>query len=464
MEHFLDQVQATANVIKDFIWGPPLLVLVVGGGLFLALRSGGIAYRHFGYIIRNTVMKMFKQESHGDGEVSSFQALSTALAGTVGTGNIVGVSGAILLGGPGSIFWMWIAAIVGMTTKFTEATLAIAYREIDETGRVRGGPMYYIKNGMRQPWLAKLYAFFAGFAMLAIGSLVQSNAISNTVLDTFHVPTWVSGIIIAVLALFVVVGGIKRIGQVTERLVPIMAVIYIIGGIIVLIVHRAHLWEAFTSIFTCAFSLQAAGGGLAGYTLIMAIRAGVSRGVFTNEAGWGSSAIAHAAATTDHPARQGMWGVFEVFADTIVICTLTALVILSTGVWQGHDNAASLVAFSFGEGFAAGRYIVTIGLILFAFSTALGWNYYGETCVEYLLGPVGKNVYRYIYIGCLFIGAVTELPLVWVFADILNGLMALPNVIGLIALSGVAVALFKDFFKDPDRIRTDVSEWKKLVR
>ncbi|MDO5733820.1 MAG: sodium:alanine symporter family protein [Eubacteriales bacterium] len=460
----MDVLTKMVTFVYDMVWGMPMLVLLIGCGIFLTIRTRAVAFRRFPFIIKNTLFKVFDRETHGEGTLSPFQALSTALAATVGTGNIVGVSGAIILGGPGAIFWMWIAALFGMTTKMAEATLAIAYRDIDEEGRVSGGPMYYISKGLNWRWLGKVFAFFGTFATFGIGNTVQSNAISNTLYESFQIPKIVSGLVVAVIAFAVIIGGIKRIGAFTEKLVPVMSLFYIIGGIIVIIIHRQHLGSAFASIFREAFNLRSASGGVAGYTMMLAMRNGIARGVFTNEAGLGSSPIAHAAASCDHPMRQGMWGVFEVFVDTIVVCTITALVILSTGVWQNHENAASLVAFSFQEGFAAGRYIVSIGLALFALSTILGWAYYGESCARFLFGPKIGKYYRYVFIPLIVVGAVTKLDFVWLIADSLNGLMAIPNLIGLIALSGVIVKLQKDFYSDPLRIRKNPEEWQDLLK
>lgn len=460
----MDNLTKAMAKLSEILWGVPMIVLLLGCGIFLAIRTRGVAYRRFGFILKNTLFKMFEKSDHGSGEVSPFQALSTALAATVGTGNIVGVSGAILAGGPGAVFWMWIAAIFGMTTKMTEATLAVAYRNIEPDGTVRGGPMYYITNGLKQKWLGKMFAFFGTFATFGIGNMVQSNSISNTLYKSFGINPWITGIIVGIITFVVIIGGIKRIGSFTEKLVPFMAAFYILGALVVLFMQRQNLGSAFLSIFQCAFTPRAATGGAIGYTVMMAMRNGIARGVFTNEAGLGSSPIAHAASTTDHPARQGMWGVFEVFIDTIVVCTLTALVILSSGIWEGHDNAASLVADSFDHNFFLGKYIVTIGLTLFALSTILGWEYYGETCARFLFGDTFGLVYRYTFVPLVVVGAVTELDLIWAIADNLNALMAFPNLIGLVALSGVVVKLQKDFYKDPLRIRKDPQEWRQFLK
>ncbi|MDO5737860.1 MAG: sodium:alanine symporter family protein [Eubacteriales bacterium] len=449
--------------IYNVVWGMPVLVLLVGCGIYLTVKTRFIAFRKFPFIVKNTLFKIFEKEHHGEGNLSPFQALATALAATVGTGNIVGVSGAILLGGPGAVFWMWVAALFGMSTKMAEATLAVAYRDVDSDGRVAGGPMFYISKGLNWRWLGKTFAFLGTFATLGIGNTVQANAISETLYLTFRIPKLASGIVVAVIVFAVIIGGIKRIGSFAEKLVPFMSVFYILGGIIVLILHRENLGVAFASIFKEAFNIRSAGGGVAGYTMLVAMRNGVARGVFTNEAGLGSSPIAHAAATSDHPSRQGMWGVFEVFMDTIVVCTITALVILSTGLWEQHENAASLVAYCFSEGFAGGRYLVSIGLALFALTTILGWAYYGESCCRYFFGQKSGIIYKLIFVPLIVVGAVIKLDLIWLIADSLNGLMAIPNLIGLFGLSGVVYRLQKDFYADPLRIRKDNAEWEQVL-
>ncbi len=449
--------------VNDFIWGLPLLILLVGTGIYLSIRLKFISFTKFGFILKNTLLKMFDKHELEEGQVSPFQALSTALAATVGTGNIVGVSGAILLGGPGAVFWMWVAALFGMLTKYSEATLAVAYRETRPNGEVAGGPMYYLKNGLNMEWLGKIFAFLAAFATFGIGNSVQSNAISNVLYENFAIPKLATGIVVAIIAFLVIIGGIKRIGAFTEKLVPFMAAFYIIGAIVILVMRASAVGPAFASIFKYAFTARAAVGGGIGYTVMMAMRSGVARGVFTNEAGLGSSPIAHAAASTDHPVRQGMWGVFEVFIDTILVCTMTALVILTTTAWEAEPNAATLVADSFEQGFSGGRYIVTIGLVLFALSTILSWEYYGETSARFIFGDGFGKVYKVIYIPIIVLGATIDLDNVWIIADIMNGLMAIPNLIGLLLLSNVVIRLTDDFFKDPDRIRTSEEEWKHLT-
>ncbi len=453
------------KVLNGYIWGLPMIILLVGCGLYLAIRTRFIAFRKFPFIVKETIGRVISKNQHTGhvGEVSSFQALSTALAATVGTGNIVGVSGAILLGGPGAIFWMWIAALMGMTTKMAETTLAVAFRDVKEDGSIQGGPMYYISKGLGLNGLAKFFAFFAMIATLGTGNTVQSNAISETLYASFQVPKLASAIVITLITSIVIIGGIKRIGAFTEKLVPFMSVLYVVGALLIIFSRITHVPAAFGLIFRGAFQTKAAAGGIGGYTLVLAMRNGVARGVFTNEAGLGSSPIAHAAASTDHPARQGLWGVFEVFVDTIVVCTITSLVILTTGVWTGHGDASSLVAFSFEEGFPGGKYVVTFGLVLFALSTILGWEYYGETCCRYLFGDKVGNYYKFIFVPLVFVGALIRLDAVWAISDNLNGLMAIPNLIGLIGLAGVFVRLQKQFFSDHPSEPYQVEDWMSIL-
>lgn len=443
----MEMIMKINGFINGIVWGPPMLLLIVGTGIYLTVRTNYFSIVKLGYVLKNTLMKMFSKDDKGSGEVSAFQAVSTALAATVGTGNIAGVATAIALGGPGAIFWMWFAAIVGMTTKFAEVVLAVHYRETTPDGRVVGGPMYYITNGLKQPWLAKIFAFFGALAAFGIGNMVQSNSIAEALNVTFGLPKLGVGIFCAVFAAIVVVGGIKRIGKVTEIFVPFMAAFYILGGLAIIIVNASHIPAAFVLIFKSAFTGQAATGGFVGSTIMLAMRYGVARGVFTNEAGLGSAPIAHAAATTDHPVRQGLWGVFEVWIDTLVIASITALSIIVTGVWETGASGASLTTAAFNSVLPVyGGWIVAIGLLLFAFSTILGWEYYGERCAEYLFGPKVNMIYRVLWIPFIVIGSVGGLNLLWDLADTLNGLMAIPNLIALVFLSPKVFELTKDFF------------------
>ena len=373
--------------IGDIVWGWPMLILLVGTGIVLTFRLKFIQIREFVYIIKSTLFKMFSKSSDGHGEVTAFQAVATALAATVGTGNIAGVALAIAIGGPGAIFWMWLSAFFGMATKFSEVVLAIVYREKNKDGSISGGPMYYIKNGIKMPWLAKLFAMFGMLATLGTGNMTQSNAVASVLDQTFGINKLFVGCVLAILAGIVIIGGIKRIGVVTEKLVPFMAAFYIIGAIVIIAKNIGAVPGAFALIFGSAFSTQAMTGGFAGASVKLMMKMGISRGVFTNEAGLGTAPIAHAAATTDHPVRQGMWGIFEVLMDTLIICTMTALVIIVTGQWNSGLQGAVLTTTAFETGFKGGSFVVAFGLTFFAFSTILGWAYYGERCMEFL-----KNV------------------------------------------------------------------------
>ncbi len=442
----MEQIMAVNGFINGIVWGPPILVLIVGAGLFLSVKTGFFSITKLGYILKNALFKMFAKGSEGEGEVTPFQAVATALAATVGTGNIAGVATAIAAGGPGAIFWMWLAAILGMTTKFAEVVLAVNFREKTEDGRFVGGPMYYIENGLKWKWLAVLFAIFGGFAAFGIGNMVQSNSVADALETSFGIAPWMTGVVLAVLTALVIIGGIKRIGAFTEKLVPFMAAVYILGGLAILVINIAKIPAAFGLIFSSAFTGQAAVGGFVGVGIRQAIRYGIARGVFTNEAGLGSSPIAHAAATTDHPVRQGLWAVFEVFMDTLVICTITALAIITSGVWQTGATGAALTTEAFGATLPGGGYIVSIGIVLFAFSTIVGWEYYGERCAEYLFGPKVIMVYRVLWIPFVVVGAIGGLGFIWDLADTLNGLMAIPNLIGVVFLSGTVFKLTKEFF------------------
>lgn len=431
---------------NDFLWGLPLILGIMGTGIYISIRLSGIQFKRLGFALKNTLGKAFEKTDTLDGDISPFSALATALAATVGTGNIVGVSLAIIMGGPGAIFWMWVAAIFGMATKFAEVTLAINYRE-KRAGSYVGGPMYYIEKGLNNKKLAKLFAIFASLAVFGIGNSTQSNAIAGVLRDSFGINTVISGLVLSGIAAIVIVGGLATISKVTEKLVPFMSIFYILGSAWIIFLNRANLIPAIQSIFVGAFAPMSVAGGAAGLTVKSVISAGVARGVFTNEAGLGSSPMAHASASTDHPVRQGLWGITEVFVDTMIICSLTALVILTTGVDRSVGvDARSLVATAFSSTSSAGGLILSLGITLFAFSTILGWAYYGELAISYLLGEKVKKYYRIIYVIMVFIGANMDLGLAWTVANILNGLMALPNLYAVIKLSPVLVKLKDEFF------------------
>jgi AGCS family alanine or glycine:cation symporter len=443
MEFFME----LNSKINSIVWGPPFLVLIVGTGVLYTFRTNFMSITKMGYVMKNTLLKMFDKSTVGEGEVTPFQALATALAATIGTGNIAGVATAIALGGPGAVFWMWLSAIFGMATKYGEVVLAVKYREKTPDGRFVGGPMYYIRNGLNLKWLAAIFALFGALAAFGIGNMTQANSVAAVLEANFGVNKLISGIVIAAATAAVVLGGLKRIVQVTEKLVPFMAAFYVLGGIIILVMKISEIPAAFGLIFSSAFTGTAAVGGFAGSTIMMAARYGVARGVFSNEAGLGSAPIAHAAATTDSPVKQGLWGIFEVFMDTIVVCSMTALAIMLTGVWQTGETGAALSALAFDTAIPGiGGTIVAIGVLLFAFSTLISWEYYGERCAEYLLGSKVILPYRVLFIPFIVIGALGRLVAIWDIADTLNGLMALPNLIGLLGLSGVVIKLTKEYF------------------
>ncbi|KKB39432.1 alanine/glycine:cation symporter family protein [Bacillus thermotolerans] len=439
MQEKLSEVLGT---VSGFIWGLPLLILLVGTGIYLTFRLGFLQLRLLPYSLKLAFSK--SQDKSSEGDISHFQALMTALAATVGTGNIVGVATAVLLGGPGAIFWMWLSAFFGMATKYAEAILAVKYRVQDEDGEMSGGPMYYLERGLKQKWLGVLFAIFGACAAFGIGNLVQANAVAGVMNDTFNVPFYITGIILVIFAALVLLGGIKSIGRVTAFFVPIMAAFYLIAGLIVLIMNISEIPAAFALIFTDAFTGEAVAGGAIGAV----IRYGVARGVFSNEAGLGSAPIAAAAAKTDLPGRQALVSMTQVFIDTILICSVTGLTIVMANQYGSITNASALTSASF-EHFlgSAGSYVVALGLLFFASSTIIGWSYYGEKCFSYLFSKKVVKYYRIVFVAAVFVGAVTSLELVWLFADIMNGLMAFPNLVGLIGLSGVVVYETKKVLK-----------------
>ena len=438
-----------------------MLALLVGTGVYLTFRTGWIQVRWFGYILKNTVGTLFRksEKDHGN-NLTPFQAVTTALAGTVGTGNIAGVTGAIFVGGPGAVFWMWVSAFFGMCTKYSEIALAMQYRSTDENGVHKGGPMYYIEKGLGKnwKWLAVIFAILGGLASFGIGNIAQSSEIAGAMNGLFGISPLITGIILAVLVAIVLIGGVKRIGQVTSYLVPFMALFYIAAGIIVIILRVGQIPAAFAAIFSSAFSFEAVGGGVFGYAIMVAMKQGFARGVFSNEAGLGSAPIAHAASSTEEPAEQAIWGVFEVFFDTIVICTITAMAVLLSGMPLGADalagyaskGAAAVAAFNSILPGTLGGTIIQISLLFFALSTILSWSYYGERCWGYITGnsKTFDLVYKVIFILFCIVGATGSGTLMWDIADTLNGMMAIPNLIALLGLSGVVAKITKDYFKD----------------
>jgi len=449
----------------NIIWGIPMLILMLGTGIYLSFRTRGAIFTRFGTVMGNTLKTIFKpQKSDVDGTITPFQAVCTALAATVGTGNIVGIAVAISIGGPGAIFWMWVCAVLGMVTKFCETTLAVAYREKNKQGDFVGGPMYYISKGLGWKNIAIVFCLFAVLASFGVGNMVQANAVSGGLESAFHLPTYVTGIVLALLVGLVIIGGIKRIANVAEKLVPFMAVMYIAVAVTVLIINIEKVPAALVVIVKDAFSGTAAAGGFAGSTMLYAARIGVARGVFTNEAGLGSAPIAHACAKTDHPARQGCWGAFEVFFDTIVMCTITALVIIISGLWKSGVDGTAISLEAFNSAIPGGNYVVSVGLVLFAFATIIAWYYYAEKALEYIAGYRAVRVYQAVFVVLVFVGCVAEIDVVWQLADLFNGMMAIPNLIALIALSATIVKLTQDFFQDPTRIRPNDTSFASMLQ
>ncbi|MGX9755873.1 alanine/glycine:cation symporter family protein [Clostridioides difficile] len=435
------------NKVDAFIWGPPLLVLLVGTGILLTVRLGVVQITK----LPRALKLIFSAENKGSGDVSSFAALCTALAATVGTGNIVGVATAIKAGGPGALFWMWIAAFFGMATKYSEGVLAIKYRTKDKNGQVSGGPMYYIVNGMGEKW-RPLAIFFAisGIlvALLGIGTFTQVNSITDAINSSFGVDPRITGVVLAVFVALVVFGGLKSISNVATKIVPFMAVIYIVICGVILISYWNKIPETFLLIIKSAFTPTAATGGFLGATMSLAIRNGIARGVFSNESGLGSAPIAAAAAKTEWPAEQGLISMTGTFIDTIIICTLTGFSLVISGVWSSDLNGAVMTQAAFNGAIPTfGPILLTVSLTLFAFTTILGWSYYGERCFEFLFGVKGMNGYRTVFVAMVLLGAFLKLEVVWIIADIVNGLMAIPNLIALLALSPIIVSETKKYFE-----------------
>lgn len=441
----LSSLDTIVGKIGAFAWGPPMLILLVGTGCWLTFALRGLQFTKLGHALYLALVKR-REESDEPGDITHFQALMTALSATVGTGNIAGVATAIAVGGPGALFWMWLTGLVGMATKYAEAVLAVKYRVEDENGEMSGGPMYYISKGLNKPWLGAVFAVFASIAAFGIGNMVQSNSVADAVEATYNVPHLVTGIILMVCTAAVVLGGIKKIGQVTGVLVPIMIVFYIIGASYIIITHIGEVPAALAFIVKQAFNPTAAVGGFAGATIMLAIRMGVARGVFSNESGLGSAPIAAAAAQTKSPITQALVSMTQTFIDTIIVCTMTGLVLILTGVWSNGETGAELTTMAFAAGMPAGAHVVTIGLILFAYSTILGWCYYGEKSISYLFGIKSVLPYRIIFVCFVGLGAVAKLSLVWNISDTLNGLMAIPNLIGLIFLTPIIVEETKKYF------------------
>ena len=452
----LDTLAEFIGVLNGFAWGPWMLVLILGTGTFLMILVRFIPLRKIGY---GFAQLAHGRTSRGEGDITPFHALMTSLSATIGTGNIAGVATAIGLGGPGALFWMWCSALVGMATKYAEAVLAVNFRETDEDGMHIGGPMYYIKNGLGKNWiwLGVVFAIFGSLAGFGIGNAVQANSVADAVhtlvgsetkvFDVVYLDELIVGILLMIFAGLVLIGGIKRIAGFAGKVVPIMAVTYVLAGLWVLISHITSLPQAISLVVENAFTPTAATGGFAGATVMMALRYGVARGVFSNEAGLGSAPIAHAAAKTDNPVRQGVIAMLGTFIDTIIICSITGLAIVVTGVWNGDAQGAAMTQAAFNAAMPYGDFIITLGIIFFAFTTILGWSYYGERCAQYLFGTAIEKPFRIAWILMLPIGAcATGLDLLWAIADTMNGFMAIPNLIALLLLSGVVAKLTKEYF------------------
>ncbi len=455
MEGFFQVVSDINGAINGIVWGPIMLTLLIGTGLLLSIRMGFPQFTKFGYVMKNTIGSLFNSKQHkkDDSGVSPFQAVATAMAGTIGTGSITGIATALVSGGPGAIFWMWISALLGMVTKYSEIILSLHFREKNDEGLWVGGPMYYIQNGLGLKWLAVLFAVFAALTCFGTGNATQANSISVALDATLGINPVITAIVLTLIVGAVILGGIRRIASVNEKLVPFMAVFYVIVAFVALFLNIDKVPGAFAQIFEEAFNFRAAAGGAAGYGIMVAMRFGFARGVFSNEAGLGSAPIAHAASSNKNPVDQGIWGMFEVFFTTIIICTLTALVILTTGVMDTTDYIGSALSIAAYNAVipGIGGVGVTLATVLFATSTTLGWAYYGEKAVEYLFhkNRTAVTIYRIVYVAFVFIGAAGgsgSLDLIWGISDTMNGLMAIPNLIGVIGLSGIVVKLTKDYF------------------
>lgn len=452
MEKFAEIV----SQIDGIVWGIPMIVILFGTHLFMTFKTG-IVQRHLFKGIRLSVSK----DEDGEGEISQFGALATALAATIGTGNIVGVATAVVSGGPGAVFWMWIIGVFGMATKYSETLMSVKYRVQTKDGRMLGGAMYALERGIGQKWLAVLFALFAALAAFGIGCMTQSNSIASACEENFGVPTWITGILLAALVAIVIIGGVKSISKVCEKLVPFMAIFYVLGCIIILIINYQYILPAVVLILKSAFSVQAGFGGLAGFAVTEAIRFGCARGLFSNESGLGSAPLVAAAAKTKNPVRQSLISMTGTFWDTVVICLMTGLTLVSSVLANPEVASAvsagdSVLTFEvFAQIPVIGRPLITISLALFAFSTILGWSYYGEKAAEYLVGSGVMKLYKLLFVILAFVGTVSSLQLVWNIADILNGLMVIPNVIGVLALSGVIVAESRKYIDNLDAVSRD---------
>ena len=444
----METITTFFNWLNGIVWGVPMIVLILGTGLYLQVRLGFMPLFKIIYGFR-MIWKSRTPGAAAEGEITPYAALMTALSATIGTGNIAGVATAIAVGGPGALFWMWMTAFVGMATKYAEVVVAVKYREVDDRGEHAGGPMFAIKNGLGKHWhwLGTAFAIFGGFAGFGIGNMVQANGIASAMENAFGLNTWITGGVLTVLTGLVVLGGIKRIGAVAEKVVPAMAIFYMVCVVVVLVMFADQIPSAFATIFSDAFTGTAAAGGFLGSTIIMAIQRGVARGIFSNEAGLGTAGIAQAAGSTSNPVVSGVIGMMGTFIDTIIVCTLTGLAIMVTGVWTSGETGAVLTSTAFEAAMPGiGSYLLAISLALFAFTTILGWAYYSEKCWEFLVGTISEKPFRILWTVAVFFGATLSLDFAWLVADTLNALMAIPNLISLILLSPIVVKLTRDYF------------------
>ncbi|WP_345977907.1 sodium:alanine symporter family protein [Sulfurimonas sp. HSL3-7] len=444
----MEAIYAMIGAVNGFVWGPVMLVLILGTGLYLSLGLHFLPVRLIPEGFR--LIWQGRKEERDEGEISPFNALMTSLSATIGTGNIAGVATAIFMGGPGAMFWMWVAALLGMATKYAEAVLAVNYREVDEKGNHVGGPMFYIKNGLGEKWkwLGVLFAVFASVAGFGIGNTIQANSVSDVMESSFGIPELYTGIVLSILVGLVLIGGIKRIAHVAGAVVPFMAIAYFASGLLILLLNLTAIPEALVLIVTSAFTPTAAAGGFAGASVWAALQFGVARGIFSNEAGLGSAPIAHAAAKTDSPVRQGLVAMMGTFIDTIIICTITGLAIVLSGAYLSGESGAALSMLAFSTVLPyGGEYVVTLGLIVFAFTTLVGWSFYGEKSVYFLFGQKAIIPFRLLWILVIPVGSVMNLKFIWLMADTLNALMAVPNLIALALLSPVVFMLTKEYFQ-----------------
>lgn len=461
MEQILTTINSIFSFTYDNVLSLAMIVLILAAGIFLSVRNRFFQFTRFFHVIKNTIGLLFNKNLHhrDENSVSPFQAVTTALAGTIGTGSIAGVATALVAGGPGAVFWMWISALLGMATKYSEIVLAIKFRKNTKNGSNVGGPMYYIEKGLGIKWLAVIFAVFSMIACIGTGNATQSNSISGVLDLNFNVAPWITGIVLTIFVALIIIGGVKRIATVNEKLVPVMAIFFVLASVLALVFNYDKIPSAFALIFKEAFNFKSALGGAAGYGILTAMRYGVGRGIFSNEAGLGSAPIAHSASSTKDPVKQGMWGVFEVFITTIVICTMSALVVITSGIYSTayetggtpSVDGAALSSAAFDEALPfVGGIGIAISTVFFSLSTILGWAYYGEVSVGYLFKKNSKKaigVYRIIYVIFVFVGAVAKIETVWLVADCFNALMALPNLIALIGLSGVVVKLTREHFE-----------------